>query len=387
VRSTRAGDARRRGFLSLAPVVVAALLAAGCGASAGAGSAGEIKVGFVVPYSGSVAKYGQDADHAWQLATEKYGAAVGGRTLTQVKYDDKCQPSAAVGAVKQALGAGVVALIGPTCSGNVTATMAMASRQKIPLITQAYAPQITAGKTGYVWREPASDAVLNANLAQFVKGKGFTKVGVAHDTTGFGQAEGETIVAGLRKVGIEPVATLSYKIGAADFSGEIQRLRAAGVEAVCLMGYDPETSRIAYQLRQLGINVQVFSNQAISYDDSIKVGGAAVEGAFFYAPFLTDMDRFRPFVDAWQKKYNELPDTEGYMYYLSAVTVIEGLKNVKGAVTGEKLNQAIGQLDVDVDGMTRLGFTDTGDPKCPTVLVGTVSGGKPKQVEDDSPKC
>ncbi|MPZ63667.1 MAG: ABC transporter substrate-binding protein [Propionibacteriales bacterium] len=369
--------------------VVAALMAAGCGSSGTGASteSTEVKIGFVVPYSGVVAKYGQDANHAWQLALEKYGNTVNGYKLEQVKFDEKCQPAAAVRAVRQALGADVVALLGPTCSGDVLATLQAAAQAKVPLITQAYAPDITARNSEYIWRMPASDEVLNANLAKFLKAEGFTKIGVAHDTTGFGQAEGQTIVAGLKAVGITPVANLSYTVGATDFSGEAQKMKSAGADAVCLMGYDPDTARFAFQLRQLGVQAQICSNQAISYATSLKTAPDAVEGAYFYAPFLADDDRFKPFVDAWRAKYNETVDTEGYMYYLSAVTIIEALKTIDGEVTGEKLNEAIGKLSVDVQGLTRLAFSDTGDPKCPTVLVGTVSKGKPKVVQDDSPSC
>lgn len=395
---------RRLGrFLKLTPptsipvgvcLVVVAMLAVSCSSGtksdAGSGSGGtksEVKVGFVVPYSGIVAKYGQDADHAWQLAIEKYGSTVNGHKLSQAKFDEKCQPAAAVAAVRQALSGGVVALIGPTCSADVTATMALSAAKKIPLITQAYAPTLTTSGNKFIWRMPASDTVLNANQAEFLKSKGSSKVGVAHDSTGFGQADGQTLVEGLKAVGIEPAAVLSYAVGSADFSGEIQRFKAANVDTVCIMGYDPATAKFAFQMKQLGLNARVCSNQAISYADSLKMGGAAIEDAFFYAAFLTDVPRFKPFVDTWRAKFNEDPDAEGYNYYLSAVTVIQALKNVSGEVTGEKLNAAIGKLNLDVDGMTTLAFTDTGDMKCPTVLMGTITGGRSALVQDNTVSC
>lgn len=370
---------------SLAALALTASITS-CG-TIGEADQGSVKIGFVVPYSGVVAKYGKDADHAWKLATEKYGDTVNGRKLEVAKFDEKCQPAAAVSSVRQALGSGVVALIGPTCSGDVTATMQLAQAQKVPLITQAYAPEITGSGNEFVWRQPASDAVLNANLARYLKDKGHQRVAVAHDTTGFGQAEGQTIVDGLTKAGIPPVVTLTYTVGATDFSGEVQRIKAAEVDAVCVMGYDPDPARLAFQMRQLGVDAQLCSNQSVSYTSSLTTAPDAVEGAVFYAPFLAGVDRFAPFVDRWRTAFNEEPDTEGYMYYLSAVTVINALKNVSGEVTGAALNDAIGDLEFDVDGMVTLRFTDTGDPQCPTVMVGTVRDGKPTMLEDDSESC
>jgi branched-chain amino acid transport system substrate-binding protein len=378
----------------IASLALLGLLAVACGSSSGAADTGKagasapVKIGFVVPYSGGVAKYGKDADEAWAMATEKYGDTVNGHKLELTKYDDKCKPADAVSAVKQALGAGVVALVGPTCSGNVLATQQMAATARVPMITQAYAPDITTKGSKYIWRMPASDAVLNANLAKFLQGKGWTSdVGVLHDNTGFGQAEGKTITDGYKALGITPKVDLTYKVGATDFSGEIQRLKAANVKTVCLEGYDPDTARIALQMSQLGLKVNVCGNQELAYDDSLEVAGATLNGVYYYSVFQPDAQRLQPFTTAWKAKYGTNPNPEQFEYYLSAVTVIQAIKGISGEVTPESMNTSISKLHFDVDGMTTLAFTDTGDPKCPTVLVGTVENAKAKTVQDDSKTC
>ncbi|MCW2643066.1 MAG: ethanolamine utilization protein EutJ [Dactylosporangium sp.] len=376
-----------RALRHVAALGVVAFLSSACGAGGGSGSgsqSGPIKVGFVVPYSGSVARYGQDADEAWALAAEKYGVNVNGRTITPVKYDDKCTPAAAASAVKQALGSGVVALYGPTCSGNVLATQQMAAQSKVPMITGAYSPDITAKGNKYIWRMPPSDAVLNGDLAKFLVKKGWTEVGVLHDNTGFGQAEGKTITDGYKAQGVTSKIDLTYQVGATDFSGEIQRLKSAGVKTVCLEGYDPDTARIALQMHQLGLDVNVCGNQEISYDDSLKVAGEVLNGSYYYSVYLPDSKQLAPFTTAWRAKYNADPNPEQYEYYLGAVAVIQAIKSIKGNVTAEAVNAAISKLHFDVEGFATLAFTDTGDPKCPTVLVGTIANGKPQTVQEDS---
>lgn len=368
--------------------VVALLATAACGsAGAGGSKSGPIKVGFVVPYSGSVARYGQDADQAWALAVEKYGDTVNGRKITPVKYDDKCTPAAAVSAVKQAVGSGVVALYGPTCSGNVLATEQMAAQNKTPMITGAYSPDITQKGNKYIWRMPPSDTVLNGDVAKFIVQKGWNEVGVVHDNTGFGQAEGKSITDGLKAQGVTAKTDVTYQNGATDFSGEIQRLKSAGVKTVCLEGYDPDTAHIALQMHQLGLNVNVCGNQEISYDDSLKVAGDVLDGSYFYSVYLPDSKQLAPFTQAWRAKYNTDPNPEEYEYYLGAVTVIQAIKNVKGDLTPQAVNTEISQLHFNVEGFTTLAFTATGDPKCQTVLVGTIANGKPQTVQEDNPQC
>lgn len=375
-------------MVTTAIVLVGTLTAACGGSSVASGSSGPIAVGFVVPYSGPVAEYGKDADEAWALAVEKYGSSVNGRQIQVKKYDDKCNPSEAVGAVKQAIGAGVVVLVGPTCSGNVIATQQIAANAKIPIVTQAYAPEITAQGSKYIWRMPASATVLNGNLAVFLQKKGWRKnIAVIHDNTGYGQAEGQTITEGFKNLGITPVANITYKVGATDFSGEIQRLKSAGADHVCLMGYDPDTARIALQMQQLGLNAEICANEVLGFADSLELGGAALNGAYFASVFQPDAERTASFNKAWTAKYGTDANPEQYEYYLSAVTVIQALKSTKGDISPDSVNLAISKLNFDVDGAATLAFTSTGDPKCPTVLVGTIENVKAITVQDDSQHC
>ena len=375
-----------RSLIGATALALLSPLVGACGTAGGSGD--EITIGFVVPYSGPVAEYGKDADQAWALALDKYGAKVKGKKIHVKKYDDKCNPSDAVGAVKQAIGEGVVALIGPTCSGNVLATQKMAATAKVPMITQAYAPTITTQGSKYIWRMPASDTVLNGNLAKFLQEKGWKdNIAVVHDNTGYGQAEGQTITEGFKKLGIDPVSDITYKVGATDFSGEIQRLKSAGVTNVCLMGYDPDTARIALQMKQLGLDADICGNEVIGYADSLKAAGSALDGAYMYSVFQPDAKRTAAFNQAWKEKYGTPANPEQYEYYLSAVTAIQALKSVKGDITAESVNTAISKLDFQIEGVATLAFTDTGDPKCPTVLIGEIKNSEAKTVQDDSQTC
>jgi branched-chain amino acid transport system substrate-binding protein len=252
------------------------------------------------------------------------------------------------------------------------------------MITGAYSPDITAKGNKYIWRMPPSDAVLNGDLAKYLVKLGWLEVGVLHDNTGFGQAEGKTITDGYKALGVTPKADLTYQVGATDFSGEIQRLKAADVKTVCLEGYDPDTARVALQMNQLGLKVNVCGNQELAYDDSLKVAGEVLNGAHFYSVYQPDAKKLEPFTKAWRAKYNADPNPEQYEYYLSAVTAIQAIKSVKGNLTPEAVNTAISKLHFDVEGFTTLAFTETGDPKCSTVIVGTIANGKPKTVQEDS---
>lgn len=362
--------------------------AAGSSNSGSSSSGSPITVAEVVPLSGNVADYGLQADRAWQLAFKTYGSTVNGHSIKIQKYDEKCTPSAAVVAVNQALGSGAVALDGPTCSGDVTATMHLAETQHVPMLTSAYLPSITEQGDAFIWRNQASDAVLNGNLAKFIKSKGFSRVAILHGSSGFSAGEGQTMADGLKAVGLSPVADLTYTDGATDFTGQIQSIKAAHPDAVYLGGYDPDLGRIAGQMRQLGLNVQIFAGEEISYSDSIAAGGSAVNGAYAYSEFIPSAPQFQAFTSAWQSMFNTMPNSESFSYYNAAVAIIEGLKNAGANPTPQSLNAALGKLDVKTQPqLDTVAYTSTGNQRCPTVLVGQVVKGNFTMVQNASTSC
>ncbi len=60
--------------------------------------AAEIKIGVLVPTTGSEAMYGQDMANAVQMAMDEINAAGGGDTYSKVVGDDGCDPQQAVNA-------------------------------------------------------------------------------------------------------------------------------------------------------------------------------------------------------------------------------------------------------------------------------------------------
>lgn len=401
--SSNGTRSRLRPTAALGAGVAISLVLAACGSSSGGGSTSSggsgggssggssgspVTVAMVVPYSGSVADYGLEADRAFKLAFKNYGSSVNGHPIKLQKFDEKCTPSAAVVAVNQALGSNVVALNGPTCSGDVTATMALAETQHVPMLTSAYLPQITQKGDKYIWRNQASDGVLNAALAKFAASKGFKHIAILHGNAAFSEGEGATFAAGMKAVGLTPIADVTYTDFTTDFTGQIQQIKAAHPDAVFLGGYDPDVGRIAGQMRQLGLTAQIFAGEEIAYSDSIAAGGAAVNGAYAYSEFIPTVAAVAPFVQAWKAMFGTTPNSESFSYYNSAVSIIEGLRAAGSNPTAQSLNRALASLNVKTKPtLDTIAYTSTGDQRCPTVLVGQVRDGTFHEVQNDSPSC
>ena len=114
--------------------------------SAAADASGPIRVGAVLPFSGGVELYGQQARLGLDLAVKDINAAGGilGRPVEVIYADDKTRPEAAETAARALIESdGVVALVGPITSRNLNAIAPVAENLKTPLL---YATNYEGGK-------------------------------------------------------------------------------------------------------------------------------------------------------------------------------------------------------------------------------------------------
>ena len=122
-----------------------------------------IRIGAVLPFSGGVELYGQQAKLGLDLAAKEINAAGGilGRPVEIIYADDKTDPAAAVEATNKLVTQdGVLALVGPITSRNLDAMAPVVASLKTPLL---YATNYEGGKCGrYVF---SFSTVPNQELA------------------------------------------------------------------------------------------------------------------------------------------------------------------------------------------------------------------------------
>ena len=98
-------------------------------------AAGPLKVGLMLPYSGTYAQLGENITAAFELHLAESGGKYGGRDIALVKLDDQSDPAAAPQNVNRLLGRDQVdVLVGTVHSGVVMALVQAAKEKGTPLI-------------------------------------------------------------------------------------------------------------------------------------------------------------------------------------------------------------------------------------------------------------
>src|SRR5215831_19390155 len=162
-----------------------------------AAQADDIKLGFNGDLSASPsALSGQAATLGLQAAIDDVNAAGGvlGRKLTLVTRDDLSQPPKSISNMSDLIdNEKVVAVFGPTNSGNALAWKHIPNQKKIPVIgnvgsgTDITKP-MSAGADNYMFRISMVDRDQVSDLMAYVKKNPKVKnVGYLSETTGYGQ--------------------------------------------------------------------------------------------------------------------------------------------------------------------------------------------------------
>jgi len=148
------------------PLLLVALICCAWPTSTRSAAAEPIKIGAVLPFSGGVEVYGQQAKLGLELATAEINAHGGilGRPLEVIYEDDQTDPVAAVRATRKLIEKdGVLAVVGPITSRNLLAMEPTIESTKTPLL---YATNYEGGACSrYIF---SFSSVPNQELAQLL---------------------------------------------------------------------------------------------------------------------------------------------------------------------------------------------------------------------------
>ena len=206
-------------------------------------SAQDIKLGYNGDLSASPsAQSGQAAVLGMEAAISDINAAGGvlGKKLSLVVRDDVSQPPKSIQNMSDLIdNEKVVAVFGPTNSGNAMAWKHIANQKKIPVLgnvgsgTDITKP-MSPGADNYMFRVSMVDREQVAALMAYVKKNAATSkvVGLMAETTGYGQGGLKDMEEIATLQGIKPAATERFGVGDTDMTSQLSKMKAAGVDTV-----------------------------------------------------------------------------------------------------------------------------------------------------------
>jgi len=335
-------------------VAVLGLCLASTPSFAQATASGPIKIGAIFAVTGPASFLGAPEAKTAQMFIDKVNKEGGvlGRKLELVIKDSAASPEKAVSFAKQLIEEDkVLAIIGPSTSGETMQIKGLCEENKVPLISCAAAEVIVNPVAKYVFKTPQKDSQAVTWIYNTMKEKGISKIAVVYSLDGFGQAGKKQLEDLAPQSGIQIVANEGYDKQATDLTDVLTKVKGtSGVQAVVNWSIVPAQSIVAKNMRQIGLNVPLFQSHGFGNVQYAKQAGVAAEGTLFPAGRLLVVDVLpdnhpqKALLAAYKKDYeSQFKDdvsTFGGHAYDALLVVLEGLKKA-GAADRDKVRDAI----------------------------------------------
>jgi len=326
------------------------LILAAQGVSAQAGE--PLKIGVIGPFTGPSSDFGTPMRHGIELAVEEINAVGGylGRPLQLVIKDDEGTPEVGRQRSEELVKEGVVATIGFCNTGVAMRSLEVFHQARLPLIvpcsTGTPLTSTYPAPESYIFRTSARDAIQAPFVVDDLVRRGWTRVAIFADTTGYGEAGLKDVEAALAAKGLKPTYVARFALGVKDLRKELQAARDAGANVVFSYTVGPENATIALGRRDLGWTVPQVGAWPLSFPFFIDGGGAAAEGALMAQTFIAEPsnERRAAFLSAYARKFKQplkVPMAAAQAYdttYLLTYALF-GIRD--GRFTGPAVKQAL----------------------------------------------
>jgi len=282
--------------LSVVLALIAALIAVGAiSCSSEEEEAAPYKVGAVFSLTGGASNLGVPEENTVKMIEDQINAAGGinGHPLEVIIYDTETNAEKCATLTNRLIEQDeVLAIIGPTTSGNSLAIIDIVTAAEIPLVSCAASNQIIEPVQDRYWvfKTPQTDKSAVTEIYTYMEDKGVEKVALITDTSGFGTSGKDILVADAADYGITIVDEQTFDSGDTSMVAQLTHIKGTDAEAVICWATDKESSQVAVDMQTLQMTIPLYCSHGIANQAFIDNAGSAADGVIFPAGKLLILD-------------------------------------------------------------------------------------------------
>jgi branched-chain amino acid transport system substrate-binding protein len=323
-------------FLALA---TAAACAAALALPAAAQNTGKLKVGLMLPYTGTFAALGTAIENGFRLHVAEQGGKLGGREIEFFKVDDESDPSKATDNVNKLIKRDQVDVLVGTVHSGVAMAMAKAAKDSgtMLIVPNAGADAVTGPMCApHIFRSSFSNWQPGYAMGEVVAKRGHKNV----VTITWKYAAGDESVKGfkeaLEKGGGKVTKELSLPFPNVEFQALLTEIAAAKPDAVYTFFAGGGAVKFVKDYAAAGLKGKIpLYGAGFLTDGTLEAQGADAADlltTLHYADSL-GTPRDNAFRLAYAKAYKLQPDVYAVQGYDAAQMLAVGLSAVKGDIT------------------------------------------------------
>jgi branched-chain amino acid transport system substrate-binding protein len=252
-----------------------------CCLSSAALAAAPIKIGALFAVTGPASFLGEPERNSAQMVVDEINQAGGvkGRKLELITYDTGGDATKAVQLANKLIkNDHVVAIIGPSTTGDTMAVIPVVEKAQIPLISCSAGIKITDPVKKNVFKTAQNDTLAVARIYEQLKKEKKNKVAILTVSDSFGSSGREQLKSQAARYGMQIVSDDTYGPKDTDMTAQLTKIRGSQAQAVICWGTNPGPAVVARNAKQLGLTLPLYMSHGVSSKKFIDLAGEAAEG-------------------------------------------------------------------------------------------------------------
>jgi branched-chain amino acid transport system substrate-binding protein len=315
----------------------------------------EVVIGGAISQTGRYAEPAGRQVNSIKLWVDEVNARGGllGHRIKLILLDDKSDTQTAIKLYEKLITEDKVqVLLAPYSSGITEAVANVNERYKMPFVAYGAAstPIWEKGRK-YIFNIVDVAENYQKGAIHLAKQIGVKRGAIIGEDSLFPRQSGKGAKDWAAKLGIEIVVEENYPIKQTDFTALLQKIKAAGAEAIFSNSYFADAAAQLRQLREQNINLKLFASTVgpglPNFPEQLGSTAEYVLGYSQWEPFPAVLGHpgMKEFVEAYEKRYGEKPNYHAGTTY-GALQVTEAAIKKAGSFDSQKMRDAMATIEV-----------------------------------------
>lgn len=312
-------------------------LAAAPMGAAMAQQSGPVKVGVLLPYTGTYAALGEAITNGMKMAIEQAGGGkLGGRDVEYVIVDSEADPGKAVGNMQKLVsGANVDVVIGPVHSGVGMAAVRVARESGVPLIITNAGFNAATGQlcAPNIFRTSFTSWQTAYPMGQVAFDKGYKNVATITWRYGFGTESVDAFKEGFEKAGGKVVKEIYLPFPEVEFQAQLTEISSIKPDAVFAFFAGGGAVKFVRDYAAAGLKDSIpLIGSGFVTDGTLQAQGEAADGMLTTLHYADDLDNpvNKKFMADYQAQFGKVADVYAVQGYDAGLLLVQSLAEVKG---------------------------------------------------------
>jgi branched-chain amino acid transport system substrate-binding protein len=316
-----------------------------------------VKIGGILPLTGSMGPVGKHIAESAQLAVDhiNQGGGIKGCQVELLMRDDQGQPTVGVDAAKYLVDVAHVAVLTGSVSSGVSLPIltSVAVPSKIPMVSccssaATFTTMAQEGKTGgFFFRTLPTLKTQAYATAKVAAERGYKRIAMIYINTDFGTGMVKAFSHAIDRLGGKVVKSVAYAENQPSYRAEVNAALAEKPDAVFLVAFPTDGATMTRDWISMGGTQNLILNNALRTPDYVKaVGARFLQNAYG----MDDASVAGPTVDAFkvafQTAYNTSPDGPGIYNQYDAVMALGLAMAIAPDLTGTAIRDSMRKIQI-----------------------------------------